>query len=407
MEVMERLLNYVKQYTGSREGTGTTPSTPCQMDFAGALAGEMRELGLLHVTLDDHGYVYGFLPAAPGYEACKRIGLIAHLDTVGDFGGTQIRPAVVRQYDGGRLPLGTSGRVLDPEVFADLKNAVGKTLIITDGTTILGADDKAGIAAILTMCERLIRENLPHGAISVCFTPDEEIGHGAACLDLDFFGADYAYTVDGCAPWEIEYETFNAAGAVFDVTGVSVHPGEAKDKMKNAALIAMEINSMLPPGQTPADTEGREGFYHLCSMEGSVDKASLSYIIRDHDGGLFEKRKAVMKEIENAVNKKYGAGTAVLTLKEQYRNMAEIIMQHPETIQKAQAAVRKAGFTPVSNPVRGGTDGAQLSFRGLPCPNLGTGAYALHGPYEHVIAEELEAVVVILMELVKAYAEER
>lgn len=405
MNAEERLLRYVIVNTESREDADQTPSTSCQMAFAKLLAEEMRELGLSDVYADEHAYVYGVLPATAGKEKCPSIGWIAHLDTVDELGVQPIYPQVVKDYDGGALPLGTSGRELTPEQFPDLNHAVGKTLITTDGTSILGADDKAGIAAILTACERMQKEHIPHGRIAVCFTPDEEIGHGASLLDLERFGAAAAYTVDGSAPWEVEYETFNAAKADWTITGVSVHPGEAKGKMVNALLVGMEINAMLPAEETPAQTEGYQGFYHLCSMSGGVDSAQMSYIVRDHDAKKFEQRKQSMRDIERRINQIYGEGTAVLRLHDQYRNMAEVIARHPEVVERAKTAIHKAGFQPTSSPVRGGTDGSQLSFRGLPCPNLGTGAYALHGPYEHVIVEQLRAVVQILLYLAEEYAQ--
>ena len=271
---------------------------------------------------------------------------------------------------------------------------------------MLGADDKAGVAEIMTMCQRVLTGDTPHGAICVCFTPDEEIGHGAALLDLDRFGAELAYTVDGSAPNEIEYETFHAARAKWQIRGVSVHPGEGKDTMINAALVAAEINGMLPQNETPRDTEGRQGFYHLLQIEGTVASAALDYIIRDHDADRFVQRKQRMADIEAAINAKYGAGTAALTVQDQYRNMAEVIQQYPQVLSNARKAIQSAGCTPVSNPVRGGTDGAQLSFRGLPCPNLGTGGYAFHGPYEYAVAEEMDLVVDILTGIVKAYSED-
>lgn len=403
MKASERLLKYAVIYTGSDEDHAEqTPSTPEQMTLAQVLAKDMRDIGLTDVSVDAHAYVYGFLPATAGREQCPPIGFIAHIDIVNEFGTSEIHPQIVKEYDGGEIALGTSGRTLDTVQFPDLKQAIGKTVITTDGTTVLGADDKAGVAEILTMCERLVQDNLPHGKICVCFTPDEEIGHGAALLDLEKFGASYAYTVDGSAPNEVEWETFYAAAADWSIAGVSVHPGDAKDKMVNAALVAMEINGMLPPDEIPAKTQGREGFFHLCDMSGDVSAAKLSYIIRDHDAEKFSQRKQTMREIERKINETYGAGTAALTLREQYRNMAEILQHHPDVVEQAKRAIRAVGLTPVSNPVRGGTDGAQLSFRGLPCPNLGTGAYALHGPYEHAIAEQMDAMTEILLHIVQA-----
>lgn len=403
MKASERLLKYAVIYTGSDEDHAEqTPSTPEQMTLAQVLAKDMRDIGLTDVSVDAHAYVYGFLPATAGREQCPPIGFIAHIDIVNEFGTSEIHPQIVKEYDGGEIALGTSGRTLDTVQFPDLKQAIGKTVITTDGTTVLGADDKAGVAEILTMCERLVQDNLPHGKICVCFTPDEEIGHGAALLDLEKFGASYAYTVDGGAPNEVEWETFYAAAADWSIAGVSVHPGDAKDKMVNAALVAMEINGMLPPDEIPAKTQGREGFFHLCDMSGDVSAAKLSYIIRDHDAEKFSQRKQTMREIERKINETYGAGTATLTLREQYRNMAEILQHHPDVVERAKQAIRAVGLTPVSNPVRGGTDGAQLSFRGLPCPNLGTGAYALHGPYEHAIAEQMDVMTEILLHIAQA-----
>lgn len=403
MKASERLLKYAVIYTGSDEDHAEqTPSTPEQMTLAQVLAEDMRDIGLTDVSVDAHAYVYGFLPATAGREQCPPIGFIAHIDIVNEFGTSEIHPQIIKEYDGGEIALGTSGRTLDTVQFPDLKQAVGKTVITTDGTTVLGADDKAGVAEILTMCERLVQDNLPHGKICVCFTPDEEIGHGAALLDLEKFGASCAYTVDGSAPNEVEWETFYAAAADWSIAGVSVHPGDAKDKMVNAALVAMEVNGMLPPDEIPAKTQGREGFFHLCDMSGDVSAAKLSYIIRDHDAEKFSQRKQTMREIERKINETYGAGTATLTLREQYRNMAEILQHHPDVVERAKQAIRAVGLTPVSNPVRGGTDGAQLSFRGLPCPNLGTGAYALHGPYEHAIAEQMDVVTEILLHIAQA-----
>ena len=403
MKASERLLKYAVIYTGSDEDHAEqTPSTPEQMTLAQVLAEDMRDIGLTDVSVDAHAYVYGFLPATAGREQCPPIGFIAHIDIVNEFGTSEIHPQIVKEYDGGEIALGTSGRTLDTVQFPDLKQAIGKTVITTDGTTVLGADDKAGVAEILTMCERLVQDNLPHGKICVCFTPDEEIGHGAALLDLEKFGASYAYTVDGGAPNEVEWETFYAAAADWSIAGVSVHPGDAKDKMVNAALVAMEINGMLPPDEIPAKTQGREGFFHLCDMSGDVSAAKLSYIIRDHDAEKFSQRKQTMREIERKINETYGVGTAALTLREQYRNMAEILQHHPDVVEQAKRAIRAVGLMPVSNPVRGGTDGAQLSFRGLPCPNLGTGAYALHGPYEHAIAEQMDVMTEILLHIAQA-----
>ena len=406
MRAYERLYRYAQVNTTSYESNeAVTPSGAGQFDLANLLAVEMKELGLQGVFVDSHAYAYGFLPATPGLEGRKRLGLIAHLDTVDDCGGTDTHPQIIERYDGKPIALGASGKVLDPEMFPHLKDCVGKTLLTTDGTSVLGADDKAGVAEIMTLCERLISENIPHGAISVCFTPDEEIGHGASLLDLEKFGADLAYTCDGSAPNEIEYETFNAASAKISIEGLSVHPGTAKGRMINAMLVAMEFNAMLPADEIPAKTEGREGFYHLTDAKGDVSSASLQYILRDHDAAKFEAKKQKMLEVTEALNAKYGAGTVTCALRDQYRNMAEIIRQHPETVEIAEAAIRAVGLTPVSQPVRGGTDGAQLSYRGLPCPNLGTGGYAYHGLYEHAVAEEMDTCVEMLLHVVKGFVE--
>ena len=391
MTALERFLIYVKIHTASSERDDRTPTEEREFDLSRVLEKEMRELGMERVFVDGHAYVYGFLPATPGCEDRPCVGFIAHLDTIPDFSGENVKPQLVENYDGGPVALGTSGRVLTEEVNPHLGELKGHTLVTTDGTTVLGADDKAGIAAIMTACERILAEGRPHGAIAVCFTPDEEVGHGAALLDLERFGADFAYTVDGGELNEINFETFNAASAKWEIAGFNIHPGSAKDKMINASLVAMEINAMLPAGAVPERTENYEGFFHLTDMSGTVEKAELHYILRDHDAnGLAEKEK-LMRLIEKQINEKYGPGTAKLTLREQYRNMAEKLASRMEIVELAEAAVRSLGLEPVRVPIRGGTDGAQLSFRGLPCPNIGTGGYACHGPYEHTSAENLDA----------------
>ena len=391
MTALERFLIYVKIHTASSERDDRTPTEEREFDLSRALEKEMCGLGMERVFVDEHAYVYGFLSATPGCEDRPCVGFIAHLDTIPDFSGENVKPQLVENYDGGPVALGTSGRVLTEEVNPHLGKLKGHTLVTTDGTTVLGADDKAGIAAIMTACERILAEGRPHGAIAVCFTPDEEVGHGAALLDLERFGADFAYTVDGGELNEINFETFNAASAKWEIAGFNIHPGSAKDKMINASLVAMEINAMLPAGAVPERTENYEGFFHLTDMSGTVEKAELHYILRDHDAnGLVEKEK-LMRLIEKQINEKYGPGTAKLTLREQYRNMAEKLASRMEIVELAEAAVRSLGLEPVRVPIRGGTDGAQLSFRGLPCPNIGTGGYACHGPYEHTSAENLDA----------------
>lgn len=400
MRAYERLLKYVKIHTASAENVDATPTTQRQFDLSRELAGEMRALGMARVYEDEHAYVYGELPASAGMEDKPAIGFIAHIDTVPDFSGENVRPQVIENYDGGPVQLGTSGRTLSPAKFPELSDFVGQTLITTDGTTVLGADDKAGVAEIMTACEHIIAENRPHGRISVCFTPDEEVGHGAALLDLERFGADFAYTMDGGVLNEVNFETFNAASAHWEINGFNIHPGDAKNTMINACLVAMEINSMLPSGDTPAKTEGYEGFFHLMEMSGTVEAAALDYIVRDHDAAAFAVRKETMRHIEKLINEKYGAGTAKLTLADQYRNMAECLSAHMEVVELAEEAIRKAGLEPVRVPIRGGTDGAQLSFRGLPCPNLGTGGYSFHGPFEHITVEGMDVAVDIILNLV-------
>ena len=400
----ERLLRYAVINSTSHEDLEGTPTGEGELELARLLATEMEALGMTDVFVDEHAYTYGFLPPTPGYELKKAIGFIAHLDTVDDCGGTDTHPQVIKNYDGSPIPLGTSGRILDPQAFPHLKECLGKTILTTDGTSVLGADDKAGIAEIMTLCERLINDGIPHGKICVCFTPDEEIGHGAALLDLEQFGADLAYTVDGSVPGEIEYETFNAAAARLTAHGISVHPGDARGKMINAMKVIMEANAMLPDQEVPEKTQDREGFYHLTGAHGSVSEASADYILRDHDAAKIAERKQKMQEIARALNEKYGDGTVTCVIKDQYRNMAEVMADYPEVIDAARKAIQASGLTPSSRPVRGGTDGAQLSFRGLPCPNLGTGGYAYHGFYEYAVAEEMDTCVEVLLQLVLEYA---
>ncbi len=406
MRAYERLVRYAGYPSASNWKSDTVPSSPEQHRFAEALAEEMRELGLSEVYKDEHAYVYGKIPATKGYEDRPGVGFISHLDTVAECGTDGAKPQVIRQYAGEDIPLGKSGLVLQPARFAPRSQLMGATLVTTDGTTVLGGDDKAGIAEIMTFCEELLQSGQPHGKISVAFTPDEEIGHGAKLLDLQRFDVDSAYTLDGGVPAEIEDETFYAARATWEITGLSVHTGSAKGKMINAMLVAIEINAMLPPGETPEHTEGREGFFHLTHAEGNVSKAFMTYIIRDHDKTLFENRKALLREIEETINQKYGPGTAKVQIKDQYKNMKEVLAQHPKVLERAKRAIEKAGLVPVCSPIRGGTDGSSLCFRGLPCPNLGTGAYACHGPMEFAVAEQMDQMVEILKNVVDEYAED-
>ena len=401
MQVQERFLTYVHVHTTSDETTGTSPSTGRQFDLSRMLAEEMRALGMEDVFIDEHAYTYGFLPATEGCGDRPCIAFNAHLDTIPDFPGENVRPQVVENYDGGDLPLGESGRVLSVSAFPHLPSLKGKTLVTTDGSTVLGADDKAGIAEILTACERLIAEKRPHGRVAVCFSPDEEVGHGAALMDLARLGADFGFTVDGGEPNTINCETFNASTALWEIRGVNVHPGSAKDVMINANIVAMEINALLPAAERPEHTEGREGYFHLTDMRGSVAEAMLSYIIRDHDAASFAAREKTMRQIEKFINGKYGEGTARLTLTESYRNMSEKLVERPEIVERAERAIRKLGLTPERVPIRGGTDGAQLSFRGLLCPNLGTGGHACHGPYEHIAAEDMDLCVEVILNIIE------
>ncbi len=407
MKAFERLIRYAKVHTASAEDASVTPSTGIQFDLANMLADELRELGVSDVFVDEHCYVYGRIPATKGYEKVTRIGFLAHIDTIPDFSGENVKPALVEYYGGGDIKLGESGRVLSPENFPDLKNHIGKSLVVTDGTTVLGADDKAGIAEIMTAAERIINDDVPHGQISIAFCPDEEIGHGASLLDLDRFGAELGYTSDGGAMCEIEYENFNAAGAELLFRGFNVHPGSAKDTMINAALVAMEYNSMLPAADIPSKTEGYEGFFHLTGMSGSVESAKLNYIIRDHSATVFEARKACMEHAAKAINEKYGEGTVTLKISEQYRNMLEVVKPRFEVVEKAFEAARKTGLEPAATPIRGGTDGAQLSFRGLPCPNLPTGSGGHHGPYEYAVCEDMDKCTELIVNIVREFAADK
>ena len=407
MRAYERLLKYVKIYTTSEEGSGTTPSAQREFDLGNLLAEELKEIGVENVRITEQCYVYGEIPATLGYEQVPALGFIAHMDTAPDFCGEGVKPQIIGDYDGNDIQLGQSGRVLSCKAFPNLCALKGRTLITTDGTTLLGADDKAGVAEIMTMAEQLIREKIPHGKICVAFTPDEEIGEGADHFDVEGFGAKYAYTVDGGAENEIEYENFNAAGAQIEITGLSVHPGDSKDTMINAALVAMEFNQMLPSGETPRGTSGYEGFFHLTDMSGDVSEAKLSYIIRDHSAAHFEVRKEQMQHIADLLNEKYGQGTVKLVIKDQYRNMREKIEDCMFLIDYAKQAVQEAGLQPKEVAIRGGTDGARLSFMGLPCPNLGTGGYAFHGPFEHITTEGMDYTVNILKGIIKAFGEQK
>lgn len=405
MRAYERLLKYVKIHTASDEESTTVPSAEREFALAKMLEKELSEIGCENVRCDAKCYVYAEIPSTKGYEDKVRLGFIAHMDTSPDFNGDNVNPVITENYDGKTLKLGTSGRELSVEKFPDLKNAIGRTLITTDGTSLLGADDKAGIAEIMTAAEKIINENIPHGKICIAFTPDEEIGSGADNFDVDAFGADFAYTVDGDIEGSLEYENFNAAAARFTVNGFNVHPGSAKDVMINAALVAMEINSMLPSAEIPSKTDGYEGFYHVISLSGTTEKAEIDYIIRDHSATMYDARLETLRHIEKTLNEKYPKGTVKLEIKEQYRNMAEMIAPHKHLVDNAVKAAEKCGVKAHIAPIRGGTDGARLSFMGLPCPNLGTGGNAFHGPYEHITVEGMDIETNIITELVKIYAD--
>lgn len=396
MTVAQRFLKYTGFETTSCEASETCPSTPGQMVLARALVEELREMGVTDARVDDHGYVYASIPAKGDHPAS--VGLIAHMDTSDGVKGPT-RAQVIYGYDGKPVTL-KNGVVI--EGFDFLESLKGQDLIVTDGESVLGADDKAGVAEIMALAALLMSPDAPeHCRVCIGFTPDEEIGRGADLFDVAGFGADYAYTVDGGALGELEYENFNAAAAVVEVRGVNIHPGSAKNQMKNANLIAMEFNGMLPPWETPAHTEGYEGFYHLGSMEGDEERAVLRYILRDHDGDKLRQKKDIMVRIAAYLNAKWGEGTVNVTLKDSYRNMKEMLAPHMEIVEKARAAFEACGVTPRVQPIRGGTDGARLSYMGLLCPNLSTGGYNCHGRRELITVQALEKMTEVLLEIVR------
>lgn len=405
MRVEERLLKYVSYWTTSDEECRQIPSSERQFELGKVLEQELRDLGLEKVTLTDHCYVYGLLPATKGYADKPAVGFISHMDTAPDFSGENVKPQIISDYDGRDVLLKGSGAYLKISDFPTLETLKGRTLITTDGTTLLGADDKAGVAEIMTAVEQIITEKIPHGDIWIGFTPDEEVGSGADLFDLDYFKARFAYTVDGDYEGEVAYENFNAASASFEINGVNVHPGEAKDIMINAALVGCEIASLLPENETPAHTEGREGFYHLTDFSGDIAHAKVNYIVRDHDKATFEKRLDTLRGIEQKMNEKYHADTVKLNIQHSYSNMLEVIEKNEYVVAIAKKAIKNVGLEPVSRPVRGGTDGARLSFMGLPCPNLGTGGYGFHGPFEHISVEGMDTAVSVIKEIVKITAE--
>lgn len=396
--VKERFLRYVQVETTSCEANECCPSTPGQKVLGEMLARELRELGVSGARMDGHGYVYGTIPAK-GEGKRPAIGLIAHMDTSDAVPGATV-PQVIPDYDGKPIRL-KSGVVIDG--FPFLPGLKGKELIVTSGDSVLGADDKAGVAEIMALCERMLAPDAPdHGKICIAFTPDEEIGRGPDLFDVEGFGADFAYTVDGGALGELEYECFNAASCKVSVKGVSIHPGSAKGQMVNACLVAMEFAGMLPPWERPEHTEQYEGFYHLNGMSGNEEGAELRYILRDHDLSKLEAKKAAMADARDLLNRRYGEGTVTLEIRDSYRNMKEIVEKHPEILERAKQAFLKNGVEPITKPIRGGTDGAQLSFMGLPCPNLSTGGYNFHGKKELIPVEAMEKMTDVLVSIVSA-----
>ena len=396
MNVSERFLRYVSFETTSDELSETCPSTSKQKLLGQAIVEEMLAMGITDAYMDEHGYVYGTVPGDPSLPT---IGLIAHMDTSPDASGKDIRAKIVH-YQGGDVLLNEQEDIWLREAdYESLQNHQGKHLIVTDGTTLLGADDKAGIAEILTAAEILLQSDKPHATVRIGFTPDEEIGRGADKFDVAGFNADYAYTVDGGRLGEVEYENFNGTSAAAVFHGRNIHPGSAKNKMVNSQYIAMEFQSLLPAAQKPEHTEGYEGFIHLTDMEGCVEKTTLHYIIRDHDLQLLQVKKALMEDAAAFINAKYGAGTVELTLRDSYYNMKEKIEPCMYIIHRAKKAMETVGITPLQVPIRGGTDGARLSFEGLPCPNLCTGGYNFHGRFEYIPVEDMEKIVQLLVEI--------
>lgn len=400
MTITERFLKYVSFHTTSDENSATVPSSARQKVLGAYLAEELAALGLENAHMDENGYVYAFLPASPDCAALSPLGLIAHMDTSPDASGENIKPAVIR-YEGGDITL-AGGLVTAVAEYPFLADMVGQDLIVTDGTTLLGADDKAGVAEIVTLCERLVNDpSIPHRAIAVAFTPDEEIGCGTDHFDFSQFPAKRAYTVDGGELGEIEYENFNAAGAKVTVHGVNIHPGSAKNKMKNAVLMGADFIARMPAAETPAHTEGYEGFYHIADFNGCETEAVITMIIRDHDREKFEARKVFVSELVAYLNKVYGEGTFTLEMKDSYYNMKEQILPHMDMIERAKAAMRAAGAEPKVVPIRGGTDGARLSYMGLPCPNLSTGGMNFHSVRELISVQAMEKMVDVLEYLAK------
>lgn len=405
MTVSERFLKYIAVDTTSDPSSDTFPSTKSQLDFADMLAEEMKAMGLENVAVDSYGYVFGTIPSTVENYQGKILGFISHMDTSCAESGKNICPRIIQNYDGKDIVLNEEKNiVMSPRDFSNLTQYQGQDLIVTDGTTLLGGDDKAGIAEILTAAQYLLAHpEIPHGPVRVGFTPDEEIGQGTDHFDVEKFGADFAYTMDGGECGELEYENFNAAEAVADFHGVSIHPGSAKGKMINALRLAMEFESLMPSAQRPECTEGREGFIHLDALQGSVDHARSEYIIRDHDMSLFREKKKHMEDMARTMNTKYGYEAVSLKIEDSYFNMKEKIEPHKFLIDNVLKVYEKLGIRPQIQPIRGGTDGAQLSFKGLPCPNLGTGDHNCHGHFEFVCIQAMEKSVEVIVELVKLW----
>ena len=404
-KIVDRFLRYVAVDTQSDENSESQPSTAKQLNLLRMLKDELTAMGV-EAVLDEHGYVMGSIPS--NIEAkVPAIGFIAHVDTSPDASGADIKPQIIKEYDGGDIPLkGVPGLALKPSEFPELLHYVGQTLITTDGTTLLGADDKAGVAEIMDAVQYIVEHpDFKHGDIKIGFTPDEEIGRGVVKFDVGKFGADYAYTMDGGEIGELEFENFNAASAKIHIQGRNVHPGYAKGKMKNAILIAMELNSLLPVEQRPEYTEGYEGFFHLVGISGSVEEADITYIIRDHDRNLFEKKKRAIQKCCDFINLKYGDGTATPAVKDQYFNMREQVEPHYHVVEKAVKAMEMAGIKPKIQPIRGGTDGANLSFKGLPCPNIFAGGLNFHGKMEFVPQKSIEKASEVILNIITLYSE--
>lgn len=403
MKTLDKFLRYVAVDTESVPGSDSVPSSEKQKNLSKMLAEELKKMGAKDVRTDDHAYVYAVIPAN-GSQSKTKLGFIAHVDTSPAVSGANVKPVITPGYDGKIIKM-SEKYSLSPVEYPSLKEHIGEKIICTDGNTLLGADDKAGVAEIMSLAQKLLTDkSLKHGEIKIAFTPDEEVGNGTEYFDIKGFGCDYAYTVDGGALGEIEYENFNAASATVLINGVSIHPGTAKNKMRNALLLAMELNSMLPPDQIPAYTENYEGFYHLDELTGNVDFAKCAYIIRDHDKAKFGQKKDFLKKVCVYLNEKYGQGTFLPEIKDSYYNMKEKILPHMHLIENAEKAMKEAGVEPKIIPIRGGTDGARLSYEGLPCPNLCTGGYNFHGRYEYITEEAMERVVEILLNIVKLYA---